>query len=93
MLREDVDEWFDLDADSPYMLLVADVCKDKQRAMTVEQEVLFGIDKLNVVRSDYPGGHACRSSRRGFRPCIGRPTGATTGCSRRSKRKPAAPSW
>jgi carbamoyltransferase len=36
------------------MLLVADVCKDKQRAMTVEQEVLFGIDKLNVVRSDIP---------------------------------------
>jgi carbamoyltransferase len=54
VLREDVQEWFDLDADSPYMLLVADVRNDRQRAMTTEEQELFGIDKLNVVRSQIP---------------------------------------
>ena len=52
--REDVAEWFDLDTDSPYMLLVADVAKSHQRVMTGEEEALFGIDKLNVTRSDIP---------------------------------------
>ena len=52
--REDVAEWFELDDDSPYMLLVADVVADKRRAMTEEEEALFGIDKLNVVRSTIP---------------------------------------
>ena len=54
VLREDVSEWFDLDTDSPYMLLVADVAKSKQLQMTPEQEKLFGIDKLNVPRSTIP---------------------------------------
>lgn len=54
VLREDVDQWFDLDADSPYMLLVADVADRHRIAMTAEQEQLFGIDKLNVPRSSIP---------------------------------------
>jgi len=54
VLREDVAAWFDHDADSPYMLLVADVKEDKRRAMTDEQKALFGIEKLNIVRSDIP---------------------------------------
>ena len=54
VLREDVGEWFEHEADSPYMLLVADVQNDKRRAMTEEEEALFGIDKLNVPRSTVP---------------------------------------
>lgn len=54
ILRERVNEWFDLDTDSPYMLLVAQVRKDKQLKMTAEQHGLFGIDKLNVSRSKIP---------------------------------------
>ena len=54
MLREDVAEWFELDDDSPYMLLVADVIKRRRRQMTNEEQSLFGIDKLNVPRSDIP---------------------------------------
>ncbi len=54
VLREDVAEWFDHDADSPYMLLVADVKDDKRRTMTDEEKALFGIDKLNIVRSEIP---------------------------------------
>jgi carbamoyltransferase len=54
VLREDVQEWFELDTDSPYMLLVADVRHDRQRAMTTEEQELFSIDKLNVVRSQIP---------------------------------------
>jgi carbamoyltransferase len=54
VLREDVADWFELDEDSPYMLLVADVVSDKRRAMTDEEQALFGIDKLNVVRSTIP---------------------------------------
>ena len=54
VLCEDVSEWFQQDTDSPYMLLVADVQKDKRRAMTEEEEMLFGIDKLNVPRSTVP---------------------------------------
>ena len=54
VLQEDVSEWFDLDADSPYMLLVADIAKKYQRPMTDEQKQLFGIEKLNVPRSDIP---------------------------------------
>jgi carbamoyltransferase len=54
VLREQVSEWFELDCDSPYMLLVADVRKEKQTAMSVEEEKLFGIDKLNVPRSSIP---------------------------------------
>jgi carbamoyltransferase len=54
VLREDVAEWFELDEDSPYMLLVADVLKSRRRQMTAEEQHLFGIDKLNVPRSDIP---------------------------------------
>lgn len=54
VLREHVSDWFDLDGDSPYMLLVADVHKNKQMSMTEEQQKLFGIDKLNVPRSEIP---------------------------------------
>jgi carbamoyltransferase len=54
VLREDVAEWFELDGDSPYMLLVADVVRHRRRAMTAEEEKLFGIAKLNVPRSDIP---------------------------------------
>ena len=52
--REDVADWFDIDCDSPYMLLVADVAERHRRAMTPEQNALFGIDKLNVPRSSIP---------------------------------------
>ena len=54
VLREDVSEWFDIDEDSPYMLLVADVLDKHRIAMTPEQQQLFGIDKLNVPRSSIP---------------------------------------
>ncbi len=54
VLREDVDQWFEMDDDSPYMLLVADVVEDKRRQMTADEQALFGIDKLNVPRSEIP---------------------------------------
>tara|TARA_Y100000768_G_scaffold361138_1_gene318953 strand:- start:1874 stop:3709 length:1836 start_codon:yes stop_codon:yes gene_type:complete len=54
VLREDVNKWFELDNDSPYMLLVSEVKKDKQIKMREEDEKLFGIDKLNVKRSNIP---------------------------------------
>lgn len=54
VLREDVDQWFDINVDSPYMLMVADVAKDRQLQMTPEQQKLFGIEKLNVPRSEIP---------------------------------------
>jgi carbamoyltransferase len=54
VLREHLAEWFDLDCDSPYMLLVADVQRERCVPMTGEQRSLFGIDQLNVVRSSIP---------------------------------------
>ena len=54
VLREEVADWFELDADSPYMLLVADVKRERRRRMSNEEQALFGIDKLNVVRSEIP---------------------------------------
>ncbi len=54
VLRERVSEYFDLDSDSPYMLIVAPVAEDRRIPMTEEQEKLWGIDKLNVPRSDLP---------------------------------------
>jgi len=54
VLREDLNEWFELDGDSPYMLLVSEVKKDKQIKMKKEDENLFGIDKLNIKRSSIP---------------------------------------
>lgn len=54
VLREDMAEWFDLDGDSPYMLLEDLVKGDKRRTMTAEEDALFGIEKLNIKRSDIP---------------------------------------
>ncbi|MCX6136004.1 MAG: hypothetical protein NTV54_00710 [Ignavibacteriales bacterium] len=54
ILAEHVQEWFELDRESPYMLLVADVQRTKRRSMTQEDERLWGIDKLNIVRSTIP---------------------------------------
>ncbi len=54
VLREDVSDWFDMDGDSPYMLLVADVVESRRRPMSAGENALFGIDKLNVVRSEIP---------------------------------------
>ncbi|MBH98504.1 MAG: hypothetical protein CMM56_08640 [Rhodospirillaceae bacterium] len=54
VLREYVANWFEHDADSPYMLLVADIQEEKCRAMTKEEKSLFGIEKLNVPRSSVP---------------------------------------
>ena len=54
VLREDLADWFELDGDSPYMLLVADVVEKRRRSMTEAEQKLFGIEKLNVPRSDIP---------------------------------------
>ena len=54
VLREQVAEWFELNTDSPYMLLVANVENTRRRQMTAEEEALWGIDKLNVKRSEIP---------------------------------------
>jgi carbamoyltransferase len=54
VLREDVADWFELDCDSPYMLLVADVVERRRKEMTAAERELFGIEKLNVPRSDIP---------------------------------------
>ena len=54
VLREDVYEWFELNTDSPYMLLVSEIKKSKQIKMKVNDEKLFGIEKLNIKRSSIP---------------------------------------
>lgn len=54
VLAEDVGDYFEHEVESPYMLMVADVKRNRRRTMTPEQEQLFGIDKLNVPRSDLP---------------------------------------
>src|SRR3989454_8384200 len=54
VLRERVSEYFELDCESPYMLLVAPVKRERQMLMTAEQRCLWGIDQLNVARSDIP---------------------------------------
>jgi len=54
IIKEDLSEWFDMYVDSPYMLLVANIKPEKRIYMTQEQEKLFGIDKLNVKRSEIP---------------------------------------
>jgi len=54
VLAEDLSDWFDLDGDSPYMLIVADVLEKHRRQMSPEEQALFGIDKLNVSRSEIP---------------------------------------
>ena len=54
ILREDLAKWFNMDVDSPYMLLVANINSEKKIEMTNDQKKLFGIDKLNIKRSDIP---------------------------------------
>ena len=54
VIKEDLSKWFELDSDSPYMLLVANVHKTIRKEMTNEEKKLFGIDKLNIKRSDIP---------------------------------------
>jgi carbamoyltransferase len=54
VLRDKAAEWFEFDGDSPYMLFVAGVRPERRRAMTADEQALFGIEKLNVVRSDIP---------------------------------------
>src|SRR6478672_11319685 len=54
VLREDVVDWFEIDEDSPYMLLVAGVRPERRNTMSEGESALFGIDKLNVPRSDIP---------------------------------------
>jgi carbamoyltransferase len=54
VLREKVEDWFELETDSPYMLLVADVAESRRRKMTSEEEALWGIEKLKVQRSEIP---------------------------------------
>ncbi len=54
ILREDLDKWFDINIDSPYMLLVSQLKKEHQINMTADQKKLFGIDKLNIKRSSVP---------------------------------------
>jgi carbamoyltransferase len=54
ILKEDLNDWFELECDSPYMLLVADVKKSKRFEMTADEKKLFGIKKLNIKRSDIP---------------------------------------
>jgi carbamoyltransferase len=54
ILKEDLEEWFDINVDSPYMLIVANINKDKTINMTEDQKKLFGIDKLNIKRSEIP---------------------------------------
>jgi carbamoyltransferase len=54
VLRDNVADWFELDADSPYMLVVADVREDRRHAVSDEDKKLFGIDRLNTIRSQIP---------------------------------------
>ena len=54
ILREDLSNWFNINVDSPYMLLVAEINSEKKIEMTDDQEKLFGIDKLNIKRSEIP---------------------------------------
>ena len=54
ILKEDVSDWFDLNIESPYMLIVADVKKEKKIEMSDEEKQLFGIEKLNIKRSEIP---------------------------------------
>jgi carbamoyltransferase len=54
VLREDLRDWFEIDCDSPYMLMVADVAAHLRRPTKKEDEVIFGIDKLDIARSTIP---------------------------------------
>ena len=54
ILKSDLKDWFDINVDSPYMLMVANINKNKIIEMNEEQKKLFGIDKLNIKRSEIP---------------------------------------
>ena len=54
VIREDLSDWFEMDCDSPYMLFVSDVAINKRRSMTKDEKTLFGINKLNVKKSEIP---------------------------------------
>lgn len=54
VLQDEVGQWFEFEGESPYMLLVASIARDRCRMMTEEENRFFGIDKLNVVRSEIP---------------------------------------
>jgi carbamoyltransferase len=54
VMADKAGEWFELDRESPYMLIVADIKKEKQRKMTDKENQLWGIDKLNIIRSEIP---------------------------------------
>jgi len=54
IIREDLSDWFEMDCDSPYMLFVSDVAINKRRSMTKDEKALFGINKLNVKKSEIP---------------------------------------
>ena len=54
VLKDDLSKWFNMNSSSPYMLMVADVNEDKVIKMTTEQNELFGIEKLNIKRSEIP---------------------------------------
>ena len=64
ILKEDVDKWFNLENDSPYMLMVADIKESKQIKMSESEKTLFGIKKLDIIRSEIPAvTHVDYSSR------------------------------
>ena len=79
VLREDVSDWFELDTDSPYMLIVATCKRDKRRAMMAEEKALFGVDKLNVSRSQIPAVTRV-TIRRVFKPCTQKQLRYSTDC-------------
>jgi carbamoyltransferase len=54
VIREDLSDWFEMNCDSPYMLFVSDVVSNKRKLMTEDEKALFGINKLNVKRSEIP---------------------------------------
>tara|TARA_B100000965_G_C19044724_1_gene521060 strand:- start:45 stop:560 length:516 start_codon:yes stop_codon:yes gene_type:complete len=54
ILRNEVGNWFDINSDSPYMLMVAKINKEKSKNMNEEEKKLFGIEKLNIKRSEIP---------------------------------------
>jgi len=54
VIREDLSDWFEMDCDSPYMLFISDVAINKRKLMSEDEKAFFGIDKLNVIRSEIP---------------------------------------
>ena len=91
MLRKDVTDWFELESDRPYMLMVANVRKYRCHAMTADEAALFGIEKLKVVRSEIPAvTHVDYSA---CKPYTQIPIRCSIDCSIDLRRKPAAEYW